>query len=60
MNHLRGNSDESARKFWLFCWPLVFLAAMLVVYEFNPQWCDPTPSVVSTSVASQPTVQTIR
>jgi hypothetical protein len=60
MNHLQQKSDEFARKLWLFCWPLVFLAAMLVVYECNPQWGDSTPSAASTSVASQPATQSIK
>jgi len=60
MNHSRNKSDEFARKLWLLCWPLAFLAAMLVVYECNPQRSDPSVSAASTPVASQQATQPIR
>jgi hypothetical protein len=57
MNHLRTNSDEFARKLWLFFWPLVFVVGMTVLSERGPQLFS---SAAAAPVASQPATQTIR
>jgi hypothetical protein len=57
MNHLRTNSDEFARKLWLFFWPLVFVVGMTVLSECGPQLFS---SAAATPVASQSATQTIR
>jgi len=57
MNHLRTNSDEAARKLWLFCWPLVFVIVMTVLSECGPQLFS---SAAAAPVASQSTTQTVK
>ena len=57
MNHLRTNSDEFARKLWLFFWPLVFVVGMTVLSECGPQLFS---SAAAAHVASQPAAQSIR
>ena len=57
MNHLRTNTDEAARKLWLFFWPLVFVVVMTVLSECGPQLFS---SVAAAPVASQPATQSIR
>ena len=57
MNHLRENSDEFARKLWLFFWPLVFVVGMTVLSQFGPQLFS---SAAAAPVASQSTTQTVK
>ena len=57
MNHPRTNSDEFARKLWLFFWPLVFVVVMTVLSECGPQLFS---SAAATPVASQQATQSIR
>ena len=57
MNHLRTNSDDFARKLWLFFWPLGFVIVMTALSECGPQLFS---SAAATPVASQPTTQSIK
>jgi len=58
MNHLRENSDEFARKLWLFFWPLLFV--MTVLSECGPQLFNSGPSAVATPAVSQQAMHSIR
>jgi hypothetical protein len=57
MNHLRTNTDEAARKLWLFFWPLVFVVVMTVLSECGPQLFS---TAAAAPVASQSATQSIR
>jgi hypothetical protein len=57
MNYTRTNSDEFARKLWLFFWPLVFVVVMTVLSECGPRLFS---SAASMPVASQSATQSIK
>jgi hypothetical protein len=57
MNHTRTNTDDFARKLWLFFWPLVFVVVMTVLSQYGPQLFS---SAAASPVASQSATQTIR
>jgi len=57
MNHLRENSDEFARKLWLFIWPLLFVVGMTVLSELGPRLFS---SAAATPVASQQATQPMK
>jgi hypothetical protein len=57
MNHLQKDTNEFARKRWLFFWPLLFVVGMTVLSECGPQLFS---SAAAAPVASQPATQFIK
>jgi len=60
MNHLQKDTNEFARKRWLFFWPLLFVVGMTVLSECGPQLFSSGSSAAATPVASQPAAQSIK
>jgi hypothetical protein len=60
MNQLQKDTNEFARKRWLFFWPLLFVVGMTVLSECGPQLFSSVSSAAATPVASQPATQSIK